>query len=612
MAGKRLLLENPGKVFDNYFERNERPLQFDASTSGSEDNYQPSEYGRNGLSLLKLSGRIISVTFTIPYSVRARKGRGDWDVELSNRHEHSVQFDALAHLSSLNCPWDHTIVGWTGEVALSDTNDGCEDILGLGSVRDIPLQPGNNMFVEYHSKERLEQQLYNAELKTVPVCHLCPTFYYNRFPQKATLKAESGWSDYCSMIDSFADRICDIYRPGDIVLVHDYHLMMLPQVLRRRLPGMYLVFSLNTSCPTYKSANAGLARLTKVLTGALGSNMIAFQAPKYFVEFASWCTREFRDWTSYWATRALEACVVFPLGIDVSRVTSTAQREAVGTKCDSLRSSFRGKKIIISYNTLDARREMDDVVMGFDRLLTQVPRWKEKVVLLQIICSSRAEDSIDESSVGPVSELIDQTNGRHDSCGFEHVQCYNGPVSELEYYALLRAGDTAIFPSASGGLATAALEYIICQPGDNKRPIISDTNPITHQLPEAITYRPSDINSISRAINYALMLSDWPPMAKPHHKESDGVDGNTAEYWMNSVLHSLAENLLKCHFQTKLPVQVGPCDPRPFEGESIETEWLIETVNGEDDAEEGTCNRGDGDGEKDDGGEDSEEEENCC
>jgi trehalose-6-phosphate synthase len=327
--------------------------------------------------------------------------------------------------------------------------------------------------------------------------------------------------------------------------------------------------------------------------------MITFQAPQYFVDFISWFTREIPEQSSYWASRAVDACAVLPIGIDVSGVMSISQSQSVSRKCDSLRNSFKGKKIVLSYNTLDTRGEMDDVVMGLDRMLAQNPRWKEKVVLLQIICSSRAGESFGEYSISPFGDLTDPANARDDSWELEHVQYYKGQVSELEFHALLRASDTAIFPFTPGGPITAGLEYFICRQGDNKRPIISDTSPIAHQIPEAITYRQGDIDSIAKAINYALVLSDWPLMEKRHREEHGRGIMITAEHWTNSVLYSLADKLLKSHFQMK-PLDAGSYDSGSLEG-STGTEYAPE-VSSEEESGGGADNGRDNDGRGRDGG----------
>lgn len=69
---------NYGQVSNASVESSESILQFDASFSGSRDNPRTPEHDFSGLSSLDLSGRVISVTFTIPYKLRALKRRHDW------------------------------------------------------------------------------------------------------------------------------------------------------------------------------------------------------------------------------------------------------------------------------------------------------------------------------------------------------------------------------------------------------------------------------------------------------------------------------------------------------------------------------------------------------
>lgn len=69
---------NSGQVFNASDEDSELSLQFNASISGSGGNPRSSERDFGGVTSLHLSGRVISVTFTIPYKLQARKGTTDW------------------------------------------------------------------------------------------------------------------------------------------------------------------------------------------------------------------------------------------------------------------------------------------------------------------------------------------------------------------------------------------------------------------------------------------------------------------------------------------------------------------------------------------------------
>lgn len=370
------------------------------------------------------------------------------------------------------------------------------------------------------------------------------------------------------MIDIFADTVCDMYQPGDIIMVHDYHLMMLPYVLRRRLKDPCLAFLLHTPCPAYELFQAGLTELPRILMGVVGSDVIAFQAREYFHQFADWCTQELRNHNEHWAGKAMTASVIHPMGIDASMVRSMARSEAVRNTCDSLRDLFKRDKIIISYGTLDRREETNLVLKGFGLLLALCPWWKERVVLLQITHSPATEGSFSMFLAKLANRLMypssSESGDDDDTCEIEPVHCYRGPLSEIEYYALLQAGDAAIFPYSPGSSMTAGLDYTLCRTGEHNRPIVSDTNPMRHHLPDAIRYKPRDVDSIMKAINHALLLSDAPSTTGPLREESDCVAVKTAEHWMNNVLRSLTEKLLTNRVYDRPPLYMGSLSPLPY------------------------------------------------
>ncbi|UKZ71273.1 uncharacterized protein TrAtP1_012233 [Trichoderma atroviride] len=95
---------------------------------------------------------------------------------------------------------------------------------------------------------------------------------------------------------------------------------------------------------------------------------------------------------------------------------------------------------------------------------------------------------------------------------------------------------------------TAALEYFVCQPTGNKRPIVSDVNPILYQAPGVVPYRRGDYDSIASAIDYTLRLPGGLWMGTPGTPRLEDYDVSifyTAEWWTTFVLRLLMEKLLR-------------------------------------------------------------------
>ncbi|KAL6694544.1 hypothetical protein J3F84DRAFT_46724 [Trichoderma pleuroticola] len=162
--------DNSGYVAGSFSQDPNQRLHLDAPQPSS--GYSQIPLDPRNVAPLGLSGRILSVTFTIPYALRAPRNQDqEWEVKLRSRIEHSVQFDILSYLSLSESPPEHMIIGWTGEISGFDaTHSQPNDSSPWFSNVPNPLpQPRHNAFVSFDSQRVLEQQLANAELATVPI-----------------------------------------------------------------------------------------------------------------------------------------------------------------------------------------------------------------------------------------------------------------------------------------------------------------------------------------------------------------------------------------------------------------------------------------------------------
>jgi trehalose-6-phosphate synthase len=146
---------------------------------------------------------------------------------------------------------------------------------------------------------------------------LWPMFHYV-LPEYPT---SQGWEKYawdkCVEVNElFAKMIISIYKPGDIIWVNDYHLMLLPAMLRRRLPNAIIGFFLHVPFPSSEIFRC-LHRRREILEGVLGANMIGFQTYSYARHFLQTCTRVLRVETTPTCVELDEYQVqvgIFPIG----------------------------------------------------------------------------------------------------------------------------------------------------------------------------------------------------------------------------------------------------------------------------------------------------------
>ncbi|KAI1438122.1 trehalose-phosphatase [Xylaria sp. CBS 124048] len=557
---------------------------------------------------LELSGNIISVTFNAPRTIKWHK---NGECELGNRHGSSALFDSFAYLSSDEVPWHHTVIAWTGEVEYV-----CEEIPSSATSKDpaatskdpaatrelnhlsapvpvdgdlphaLPNTDGLRMSRE--QQRDLERQLeQDKRHKIVPVwlCddsevddegitlsdqgrwrryaeqRLYPLFHYKLQEPNDGRAERIEWANYYLANRRFADKIIEIYKPGDIVVVHDYYLLLLPSMLRQRMPNMYISFFLHCPFPSSEFLRC-LPRRKEVLEGLMGSNLIGFQSYSYSRHFTSCCTRilDFpSDATGVDAFGTRVDVGVFPIGIDTKRAEKLAWSKEVTEKYDALKEMYKGMKIIVGRERLDSVRGVTQKLMAFERFLEIYPEWREKVVLIQVTSPTNlkeGKESAENKIARRVNELVMKINGTFGSLGFSPVQHYPQYLAPDEYFALLRAADIGLITSVRDGMNTTSLEYIVCQRDNHGPLILSEFSGTAGSLRDAIHINPWDLTNVAKEINNALTMS-------PKKRETmranlySHVTTQSVQSWIAKFLRKLVSTLASHRNETATPVLDG-------------------------------------------------------
>ena len=550
---------------------------------------------------LRLSGNVISATVCIPYQVGIRFG-GDWD--LKSRRGTSALFDSFSHLSSDRTPWKHTLVGWTGEVhpvidAISPEQTPNEEDRPPSSKSthrqsmSVPLnkssapipvngsqKPQSNPFVDgltitKADRTRLERMLErDPNGKVLPVWlsdevededadlhlkdqgrwrryaehELYTLFHYRQHAPDDGRAERKWWADYVRMNQLFADRILQAYQPGDIIWIHDYHLMLLPSMLRQRVPNIYVGFFLHIPFPSSEFLRC-LPRRKDILTGALGATMIGFQSYSYSRHFNSCCKRILGFESSSAGVDAYGAHVavdVFPIGIDAAAVQKSAFADPViEQNMASIRKLYAGKKIIVGRDRLDTVRGVAQKLMAFEIFLERYPKWREHVVLIQVTSPTSVEEEKEDSGhkiEHKISSLVSKINGEFGSLSHSPVQHYPQYLSSHEYFALLRIADVGLITSVRDGMNTTSLEYVVCQKGHYGPLILSEFSGTAASLGNAIHINPWDLGGVADAIKEALEMKDEAKKAN-HERLYSYVTTHTVSTWSNNFLKRLLINL---------------------------------------------------------------------
>jgi len=516
---------------------------------------------------------------------------------MSSRRGTSALFDSFAYLSSEQTPWNHTLVGWTGEITPAEeltppnTPPGYRLPPLNASSAPIPFEgyekpeepATQHIEISKEDQAKLEWQLaHDKTCKTLPVWlhdeetstdgsitlhdqgrwrryaehELYTLFHYKQNEPSDGRAAKKSFADYVQLNQKFATRILEVYKPGDIVMVHDYHLLLLPGMLRQRVPNMYISFFLHIPFPSSEFMR-GLPERKQLLEGVLHSDVIGFQSYGFSRHFSSCCTRILGFPSDKYGVDAYGQKVfvkVFPIGIDAAEVEKLAFNTKIDAKVAALQELYKGKKIIVGRDRLDSVRGVPQKLMAFDRFLEAHPEWQEKVVLIQVTSPTSVEEEQEDTGnkiANKVSDLVTKINGAYGSLGFSPVQHYSQYLSQDEYLALLRVADLGLITSVRDGMNTTSLEYVVCQRDNHGPLILSEFSGTAGSLNDAIHINPWDIVGVADEINNALTMSEEKKTAL-HSSLYGHVTTNTMQAWSDNYVQRLLV-VLKGRTRTPTP-----------------------------------------------------------
>ncbi|KAL4403155.1 trehalose phosphatase [Malassezia pachydermatis] len=393
---------------------------------------------------------------------------------------------------------------------------------------------------------------YDAYCKTT----LWPLFHYLMWrddEDRSTWDMYS-WGAYVRVNQMYADRAVAEHKTGDIVWVHDYHLLLVPLMIRRALPEAHIGLFVHTAFPSSELFRC-LPQRRDILDGMLGADLICFQNQPYASHFLSCCVRILGLEVQGGFVESLSGRVTQvshnTVGIDVARIEYDALRPGVGPRIDQLRNLYQDKRIIIACDKLDVVRGVVQKLQAFYELLLNYPQWRGRVVLIQITLPTINSSPKLERQV---SELVSKINGHFGSLSFTPVQHYHQVIERDEYFALLSVADMALVTSVRDGMNTMSMEFVACQNQYSKSPLVlSEFTGTAGHLQGSVLINPWDIGGVAAAIHHALCMDEKEKVER-HDRCYDQVVTQTSQIWALGLIQRMLLRLRNRHSAHKTPI----------------------------------------------------------
>jgi trehalose 6-phosphate synthase/phosphatase len=326
---------------------------------------------------------------------------------------------------------------------------------------------------------------------------------FHSFPSRARFDRRD-WSVYRRVNRRFADAALREMSEEDLVWIHDYHLMLAPQYLRRYISRARLAFFLHVPFPPFDVFRiAPWAR--ELLRGVLACDLIGFHVSSYAHNFFDCVERllgaevdRARGLVRLGGrTTAVDA---FPIGIDFAAFDARA-REAPPARLP------RRERILIGVDRLDYTKGIPERILAVERLFERRPELREKLVLLQIGVPSRGHVAEYRALRREIDELVGRVNGRFGSARWSPIRYLSQNLGHERLAGLYRDADVALVTPLRDGMNLVAKEFVASQVGDDPGVLVlSRMAGAAESMREAVFVNPYDVDQTAERIQRALAM----------------------------------------------------------------------------------------------------------
>jgi trehalose 6-phosphate synthase len=320
---------------------------------------------------------------------------------------------------------------------------------------------------------------------------------------------EAWWAAYVRVNERFAVAAAAAAADGAVVWVHDYHLQLVPEMLRELRPDVRIGFFMHIPFPP-QELYLRLPWRDEVLRGLLGADVIGFQRQVAAENFCG-VARRLLDAEGFPPElRYLDRIVrvgTFPISIDVEEFDAVARREATAQLARSIRMRLGAPEtVLLGVDRLDYTKGIDLRLEAFQQLLYDGDLDPRRCVMVQIAVPTRQHIDHYRDERRRVEQLVGEINGEYSTLGFPavHYLHQNLPLDEL--VALYQAADVMLVTPVRDGMNLVAKEYAASRTDEQGVLVLSEFAGASDELTEAVLVNPHDHQAIRRAILEAVAM----------------------------------------------------------------------------------------------------------
>lgn len=428
---------------------------------------------------------------------------------------------------------------------------------GLGSV----YNNGNNVWIGWPGvipRDETEEKFIKDELEKlnlVPVFLteeeilgyyegfsnevLWPVFHYK--PSYAVYNTQN-WQTYQSVNKKFADVALPLVGEKDTVWIHDYQLMLLPNLIRTKNDTIAIGYFQHIPFPP-DEVFRGIPWSYELLEGVLGADLIAFHTfndTQHFLDASRHLLGLPLHNNNLQVNGRSVYVEVYPMGIDFEKFNTLSKSKEVKQRALEIKNFYQEKKIVLSIDRLDYSKGILERIDAFEDLLTTYPEWRENVVLYMLVVPSR--DTVEQYRKlrDDIDRRVGNINSVYGTNDWTPIAYFYNSFSVEELSALYVAADVCLVTSLRDGMNLVCKEYIASKEEAPGVLVLSELAGAAKELIDAVQVNPNSIDQIREAMHSSLTMDE--------SEKRDRMEANLAivkkfniHHWVNLFFSRLEE-----------------------------------------------------------------------
>jgi trehalose 6-phosphate synthase/phosphatase len=465
--------------------------------------------------------QVIIVSNRLPISVNKIKGKLKFSTSLGGL--------ATGLSSYVSNKSGNVWIGWPGIAS---------DELTEKDKREIKKHLAHQGYIPVFLSQKQVDDFYNGYSNTI----LWP--YFHGLPVRSIeeKQIDKWWRAYSSVNKQFSEAVLSEAKSDSQIWVHDYQLLVLPAMLRKKLKDSSIGFFLHIPFPEYKQFKR-VEQDIQLLDGILGSDLIGFHTPSYVTNFLD-SVGNIEGLDADRQEIKLENRIVrvgeFPMGIDYAKYAESSKQKDVQVLFKNYKKQYKGKKVIASVDRLDPSKGLIQRLKAYKQFLEDYPKKHGKVVFVMVAAPSRTDILEYKNLSNKLDKLAQEINDKFGQEDWAPLDYINQPIPFENVTALFKAADVAFITPIKDGMNLAAKEFV----ASNKDGILilSRTAGAAEELKDAILVDPTDLEDLVLALNKALNMRRR-ELKRRVNKMRRHLSTHTVQNWAKTFVDSLSQPL---------------------------------------------------------------------